>query len=93
MIAAIIVRGLVPRRAQYVEQFAHFFREAARKLESSQQIRMALVLTNVDTQAGGGKLGDKLGKLSQFDVARIGIVGKVALSERAQPEQLRLALP
>ena len=88
VIAMQIVVSQVALAAQAMEQLSHLPLQHAIALQPPQQLLLGFLLPQLHAKTGGHMLGQQFPQLPQLQQGRIGVVGEIALRQRAQPEQL-----
>jgi D-serine deaminase-like pyridoxal phosphate-dependent protein len=84
--------SLVSGDAQLVKEVAGFARQRVVDLQALQEIGEGLVRCREQADTRGKLLCKPLRELAQLDEAGVGIWLKVALRQRAEPDQLRVVL-
>ena len=88
MVALQPMGGVIPRRAEVMEERCHLTLNQAIKLQASNQGQLRLLGAGEHPKARRHLLGQPFTQLPQLDQGRIRILGEIPFRERTQPEQL-----
>jgi hypothetical protein len=90
MVTFDFVDGLIAAQSQRMEQVRHLSRNAAFQLQPPQNIDLGILYRNFDSEVSSGKLSQKFGKLTKFDLSGIRIFCEIAFAQSPKLEKQRL---
>jgi hypothetical protein len=86
------MRCAIAENAEFVKKVCNLGREQPLERQPMKQVRLRFLTGLKQSGLRGDKLREKLTKLTQFDLACIGIVVKITFSERTQSHELNIVL-
>ncbi len=87
MITSDVVNCLIAAQAQRMEQVRHFSWNAALQLQTPQDIHLGILSRDIDPEVSSGKLSQKFGKLTEFDLGGIRIFCEIAFAQSPKLEK------